>query len=157
MFANDNTRIAYKFHLDRVRTTVKTEENNNWRDFKFIGRLVRDITGKKTKEGKINKIIKNYEDGFPKFVEVIWDDSISKEYILHSENDELIQEGLNFKCPNCNETLLEPFDLVSENICHSCNTILWESLETIPIIEEPHIVINNFKELENLYTSFEKN
>lgn len=156
MFANDNTRIAYKFHLDRVRTNIKTEEHNNWSDFKFIGRLVRDITGKKTKEGKINKIIKNYDDGFPKFVEVIWDESISKEYILHSENDELIQEGLNFRCPDCNEILIEPFDLVSENICYSCNTVLWEDLETIPIIEEPHLVINNFNELKNSNTSYEK-
>ena len=156
MFANDNTRFAYKFYLDRVRIDAKTEENIDWNDWNFFGMLVRDITGKQSEEGMVRKIFKRYNDGFPKFVEVKWNENRSIEYVLHSDNDDLIQEGLNFKCYNCGESLLEPFDLISENVCHSCNIILWENIESIPSIEEPKEIIRGFAELENIDTTHEE-
>lgn len=156
MFVNDNTRYSYKFYLDRVRIDVKTEENFDWNDFNFYGMLVRDITGKKSKEGMLIKILKRYNDGFPKFVEVRWNGTKSIDYVLHSDNDDLIREGLNFKCNNCEEVLIESFDLISENVCPSCKTTLWENIKSIPNIEEPKDVIRSFIELENIDTSYDE-
>jgi len=144
MFAKDSTRVEYKFYLDRVRIRPKTKENRNWWNEDFIGVKVRDISGKKTKEGRIVKVIERYEDGFSKIVVVQWDGYASVEFVLHPEEDEFVMEGLVFKCPKCGSKLEEPYDPVGENICPSCGTTLWISIETIPTIEEPKEIIEVF-------------
>lgn len=150
MFAKDSTRIEYKFYLDRGRIESKTRENRNRWDEDFIGIKVRDISGKKTKEGRIVKIIEKYKDGFPKIVVVQWDGYVSVEFVLHPEEDEFIMEGLIFKCPKCKNRLEEPYDPVGENRCPVCGTLLWTSTETIPIIEEPREIIEVIKKLETV-------
>ena len=137
MFAKDSTRFAYKFYLDRIRIKTKFEENKDWEKEDFLGYKVRDITGKKSREGNIVEIVKKYEDSFPKIVAVQWNETISLEYILHSDKDELIKEGLLFKCPKCKTTLDEPYEMISKNICPSCLIKLWEDIESVPKIEEP--------------------
>ena len=148
MFATDSTRVEYKFYLDRVRIKPKTKENRNWWDEDFIGVKVRDISGKETKEGRVVKIIERHKDGFPKIVVVQWDGYASVEFVLHPEEDEFIMEGLIFKCPECRNRLEEPYDPVSENRCPICGALLWTTIETIPIIEEPKEIDEAIKKLE---------
>lgn len=148
MFATGSTRVEYKFYLDRVRIKPKTKENRNWWDEDFIGVKVRDISGKETKEGRVVKIIERHKDGFPKIVVVQWDGYASVEFVLHPEEDEFIMEGLIFKCPECRNRLEEPYDPVSENRCPICGALLWTTIETIPIIEEPKEIDEAIKKLE---------
>lgn len=150
MFARASTRVEYRFYLDHVRITPKTKENRNWWNEDFIGVKVRDISGKKTKEGRIVKIIERYEDGFPKIVVVQWDEYASVEFALHPDKDELIMEGLTFRCPKCKSKLEEPYDPIGKNICPSCGAELWTSIQNIPIIEEPKEVIEVIEKLKNV-------
>ena len=148
MFARDSTRVAYKFYLDRVRIKPKTEENRDWHKENFVGTKVRDISGKKTRKGRIVKILERYDDGFPKIVVVQWNGYASVEVVLHPEKDEYIMEGLVFRCPKCRAKLEEPYDPVGENICPSCGTHLWKSVETIPLIEEPREIKKAIEDVE---------
>ncbi|HDM25417.1 MAG TPA: hypothetical protein ENG24_02340, partial [Thermoplasmatales archaeon] len=148
MFARDSTRVAYKFYLDRVRIKPKTEENRDWHKENFVGTKVRDISGKKTRKGWIVKILERYDDGFPKIVVVQWNGYASVEVVLHPEKDEYIMEGLVFRCPKCRTKLEEPYDPVGENICPSCGTHLWKSVETISLIEEPREIKKVIEEVE---------
>lgn len=150
MFAKDSTRVEYKLYLDRARIKPKNEENRNWWNEDFISVKVRDISGKRTKEGKIVKIIERYKDGFPKIVVVRWYEYASVEFVLHPNEDEFTMEGLIFKCPKCGVKLEEPYDPVGKNICPSCGTILWISIETTPTIEEPKEIVDVIKKLENI-------
>jgi len=150
MFANDNTRVEYKFYIDRVRIDAKTEEFIDWDNMDFLGMRVKDITGKKSKDGKIIKILKRYDNRFPKFVKIRWKGSESTEYVLHSDNDDFIQEGLKFKCPECHKLLVDPFELISDNICPSCKSNLWHDIKSIPVIEEPQSVLKDLEELRNI-------
>ncbi|ALV61995.1 Adenine-specific methyltransferase [Thermococcus sp. 2319x1] len=150
MFAKDSTRTEYKFYLDRVRIRSKTKENRNWWNEDFIGAKVRDISGKKTKEGRIVKIIERYKDGFPKIVVVKWDGYASIEFVLHPEEDEFIMEGLIFKCPICGHKLEEPYDPAGKNICPSCGNALWTNIKTVPTIEEPKEITEVIVKLENI-------
>ncbi|MEM2293928.1 MAG: site-specific DNA-methyltransferase [Nitrososphaerota archaeon] len=150
MFARDSTRVEYKFYLDRIRITPKTKENRNWQNEDFVGVKVTDISGKRTKEGKIIRIIERYEDGFPKIVVVKWNGYASVEFVLHPDEDEFIMEGLIFRCPKCLNKLEEPYDPVGENICPSCGITLWSNIKNIPIIEEPQEVIEIIEKLKNI-------
>ncbi len=150
MFARDSTRVAYRFYLDRVRVKPKTEENRDWWKTNFVGVKVRDISGKKSKEGWVVKVVDRYENGFPKIVVVQWDGHASVEFVLHPERDELIMEGLKFICPKCGKELEEPYDPVGENICPQCGIKLWQDPETIPVIEEPEEVVEIIDELERM-------
>jgi len=150
MFAKASTIVPYKFYLDRVRIKPKTRLDRNWWDEDFIGVKVRDISGKKTKEGRIVKVVDRYEDGFPKVVVVQWDGRASMEFVLHPKNDELIMEGLIFKCPSCGIKLDEPYDPVGENVCPSCGLTLWTNIETLPVVEEPKEVVEVLKSLKDI-------
>ena len=150
MFASDSTRVEYKFYLDRIRVKPKTKEERNWWQENFVGMKVRDTSSKKKKEGRIVKILERYDDGFPKIVIVQWDGSASVEFVLNPKSDEFIMEGLTFKCPKCGAKLEEPYDPVSENRCPACNTKLWVSIDTVPIIEEPEEVIKVIEKLESM-------
>jgi len=149
MFVKDTTRVAYKFYLDRVRIKPKIKEKRDWEKEVFEGVKVRDISGKQSKEGIIVKVLKKYKDGFPKIVAVQWDGYASIEYVIHPEQDEFLMEGLIFLCPKCKKRLEEPYDPVGENKCPFCNTILWENLDTVPIIKEPEDITEAISEIEN--------
>ncbi len=150
MFASDSTRVAYRFYLDRVRIRPKTLENRNWWSEEFIGLKVRDISGKRTREGRLVKVIRRYADGFPKIVAVRWDGEVSLEFVLHPKKDEFLMEGLIFRCPKCGARLEEPYDPAGENSCQKCGERLWLDLSTVPHVEEPREVIEAMKEIEML-------
>jgi len=149
MFAQDATRVAYKFYLDRVRTKPKMRKKREWLREKIIGMKVRDISGKELLEGYIVKILERYDDGFPKLVVVQWNEKASIEFVIHPEKDEFLIEGVKFFCSKCYSELKEPYDPIGNNLCPSCDQKLWLNLETIPLIQEPQEVSEIVKELEN--------
>lgn len=150
MFAANSTRVAYRFYLDRVRTTPRTRESRNWWNEDFIGMRVSDVSGKRTREGVVVHVLDRYPDGFPKIVAVRWDGEGSLEFVLHPERDELLMEGLIYRCPRCGGELEEPYDPVGDNICPHCGTRLWTGLESLPIVEEPPEVREIVEELESM-------
>lgn len=148
MFASDTTRIEYRFYLDRVRIKPKTIVERNWWNENFTGVIVRDISRKKKRTGIIVNVLERYDDGFPMIVAVKWDETGSIEFVLHPEKDEIIMEGLIFRCPKCKTILEDPYDPMGENWCPKCNTKLWKNVETIPLIEEPPIITMISKKIE---------
>ncbi|NVM55742.1 MAG: site-specific DNA-methyltransferase [Candidatus Helarchaeota archaeon] len=148
MFSRDSTRVAYKFYLDRVRRKPKTEENRDWLKEEFVGTKVRDISGKETRKGWIIEVLQTYDDGFPKIVVVQWDGYASVEVVLHPERDEILMEGLIFRCPKCRAELEEPYDPAGENLCSYCGGHLWEDKKTLPLVEEPKEIMKTFNAIE---------
>jgi DNA modification methylase len=149
MFAKDTTKVEYNFYLDQIRQRSKIGGRNWWNE-NFVGKKVKDISGKKPKEGRIIEIIKRYPDGFPKVVIVRWNGYVSMEFVLHPNKDTLIREGLVFKCPKCKSKLEKPYNPLGSNICDSCGEALWNDVNSIPIIEEPNeirIEINALKDI----------
>lgn len=154
MFARDSTRVQYKFYLDRLRVPPKTKERRDWFRENFVGMKVRDISGKETKEGRIVKVLERYSNGFPKVVLVKWDGDVSIELVLNPDEDELVMEGISFRCPKCGYLLEEPYDPIGENKCPNCGTELWTDVSTLPKIEEPKQVLEALEELKNTEYSF---
>lgn len=148
MFARDTTRFAYKFYLDRIRIKTKIEENRDWSKQNFIGIRVSDSSGKETRRGWIEKIIKRYDDNFPKIVVVKWNGNASNEFVLHPKNDEFIMEGIIFQCPTCQSIIEEPYDPIEGSICSTCNNKIWEDLENICLINEPKEILDIYKALK---------
>jgi site-specific DNA-methyltransferase (adenine-specific) len=156
MFAIDSTKVKHKFYLDRVKVRSKTTENGDWRKENFIGMKVNDITTKEPRKGRIVKVIERYEDGFPKIALVEWESHASLEFILNPKEDELVMEGLIFRCPRCRSILEEPYDPIGENRCPTCGTLLWTSIETIPTIEEPREITHIIERLKNIDYNMEE-
>jgi len=148
MFASNSTRVAYKFYLDRVRIKPKTAEKREWSKESFIDTKVRDISGKKSKEGRIIDVLSYYDDKFPKIVAVQWNGYGSIEFVLHPEEDEFLMESLSFLCPKCNRPLEDPYDPMAENKCRNCGTLLFTEKSNLPIMKEPENLANSIKELE---------
>jgi DNA modification methylase len=149
MFARDSTRVAYKFHVDRIRIKPKTNEKREWQAEAFIGIKVRDISGKESTEGQLVKVLEKYDDGFPKLVIVQWNGKASIEFAIHPNEDEFLIEGIRFICPKCYSELTEPYDPIGDNLCPHCGLKLWMNLETIPIFQEPQQISEISKKVEN--------
>mgnify|MGYP001166170146 FL=1 len=148
MFAKDTKRVAYRFYIDRVRVPPKSDEKRNWAETEFLGMRVQDILSKNAKKGQVTKIIAKYEDGFPRLVEVRWEDRTSIEFAIHPLEDEFVMEGLELFCPFCGERLENPFDPIGENICPKCGKELWKNLRSVPVFKEPNTVVEALNELE---------
>ena len=148
MFDSNSTRVAYKFYLDRVRIKPKTAEKREWSKESFIDTKVRDISGKKSKEGRIIDVLSYYDDKFPKIVAVQWNGYGSIEFVLHPEEDEFLMESLSFLCPKCNRPLEDPYDPMAGNKCRNCGTLLFTEKSNLPIMKEPENLANSIKELE---------
>lgn len=149
MFASNSTRVAYKFYLDRVRIKPKTNVKREWSKENFLDTKVRDISGKKSKDGRITEILSYYEDKFPKTVAVQWDGHASIEFVLHPEEDEFLMESLSFICPNCKNHLEDSYDPMGDNKCSNCGISLFTEKNNLPIMNEPDDLVNSIKELES--------
>jgi hypothetical protein len=110
---------------------------------------VKDVSRKKTREGRIVELLSYYEDNFPKTITVQWDSNISIELVLHPGEDEFMMEGLVFICPYCNKDLEEEFDPMSENFCTNCNKLLYTNKNNLPLIKEPHELLESIQDIEN--------
>ncbi len=150
MFVRDTKRVQYRFYLDRVRVRPKFDENRDWWKEDFVGMRVVDITKKSKKgiEGTVIKVLKRYNDGFPKLLAVKWGKEGSIELSIHPKMEEEIMEGVTFKCPRCGIVLNE-FEPYGVNKCPSCGLRLFTSRETLPLIEEPELVKEVIKDLED--------
>lgn len=148
MFASNNTRIEYKFYLDRVRIKPKTDEVREWNYEQFIGSKVKDISVKENQMGKISEILSFYDDKFPKTVIVQWDGHASIEFVLHPDKDEFLMEGLKLNCPYCYNRLKEFYNPMKENRCPNCHKKLFTNINNLPLIEEPLEVSQSTEKLE---------
>ncbi len=115
-----------------------------------MGKKVRDISGKETREGKIIKVFERYEDGFPQIVAVQWDECVSIEIVLHPDKDEFIIKGLIFKCPKCGNKLEMFYDTAVRNKCIFCGAEILTNLETLPVVEEPKEIIEITEKLKSI-------
>jgi hypothetical protein len=101
MFVNDSTKIAYRFHLDRVRQKAKypTSLAQAFGKKDFAGIVVNDIANKTPNDGTVTHVFKKYNDGFPKTVQINWKNGSSDiEHVIHPEDELKLREGLIFKC-----------------------------------------------------------
>ena len=151
MFARNNTKVNYRFYIDRIRTKSFSDENINWLKWNFEGMKVNDITVKNVREGKMIKVLERYQNAFPKIAIVKWNDGdISTELVLNPNEDEIIMEGLKFLCPRCGAVLENPYDPIGENKCPNCGTSLWTDVNTLPKIKEPEEILQIVKKIKNM-------
>jgi DNA modification methylase len=150
MFVSDSKRVSYRFYIDHLRKPVKEQENRDWNKENFIGLEVKNSFQKPSITGYISDIIEKYRDGFPKIISVLYkNDKLSLEFVLHPSNDEIIRESLIFKCYKCGSLIEEPFDPIDKNFCSCCGALLWQDLETTPIVEEPDNITIDWDKLNN--------
>ncbi len=135
----DTKKVTYYFNLDAIR--IKPKINNNIFTDEHLNKLkVIDNFSLQKSEGKVLEIISHYEDNYPKFILVKWnDESITKEYVLHNEDT---NNYLTFCCPKCKSKLENYYDPYGIN-CANCSLKLWTNKNTIPIL------------IENLPTDFD--
>ena len=142
MFVNDSTKIAYRFHLDRVRQEAKypTSLAQVFGKKDFTGMTVNDIANKIPNNGTVTHVLKKYKDGFPKTVQINWKSGSSDiENVIHPEEELKLREGLIFKCRLCDEILTEIFDPAEKNYCQSCGKEIWSEYTNMPKIKEPKL------------------
>lgn len=98
MLVHDNKICKYSFNYKALASTPKSKPPNYLKQ-NFIGYRVEDKIHKQKKKGIIITIIESYQDGLPKYVEVLWDTKmVSKEFIINHE--ELIDTNLKFHKQN---------------------------------------------------------
>ena len=143
MFVNDSTKIAYRFHLDRVRQEAKypTSLAQVFGKKDFTGMTVNDIANKTPNDGTVAHVLEKYKDGFPKTVQINWKNGSpdTDENVIHPEEELKLREGLIFKCRLCDEVLTEIFDPAEKNFCQSCGKEIWSEYSNMPMIEEPKL------------------
>jgi len=151
MFVSDSKRVSYRFYIDHLRKPVKEQENRDWNKENFIGLEINNSFKKPSITGHISDVIERYGDGFPKIISVLYkNNEVFLELVLHPSNDEIIREGLIFKCYKCGSIIEEPFDPIDKNFCSCCGALLWQDLESVPIIEEPDNIVIEWNKLSNM-------
>lgn len=150
MFVPDSKRVSYRFYIDHLRKPAKEQENRDWNKENFIGLEVKNSFQKPFITGHISDVIERYKDGFPKIISVLYkNNEVFLEFVLHPSDDEIIRESLIFKCYKCGSIIEEPFDPIDKNFCSCCGALLWQDLETIPIVEEPNDITAYWDKLSN--------
>jgi DNA modification methylase len=151
MFVPDSKRVNYRFYIDHLRKPAKEQENRDWNKENFIGLEVKNSLQKPSITGYVSDVIERYGDGFPKIISVLYkNNEVSLEFILHPSNDEIIRESLIFKCYKCGSVIEEPFDPIDKNFCSCCGALLWQDLETVPIVEEHENITIDWDKLSNM-------
>jgi hypothetical protein len=151
MFVIDSKRVNYRFYIDHLRKPPKEQENRDWSKENFIGLEVKDSIQKPSATGYVLDVIERYEDGFPKIVSVLHkNNEVFLEFVLHHSNDEVIRESLIFKCYKCGSVIEESFDPIDKNFCGCCGALLWEDLDTIPVVEEHESVIADWNRFSSV-------
>ena len=140
MFVNDNTKIAYRFHIDRIREQAKYPTKFDFSKKDFIGSSVTDVSNKASNVGEITHILKKYPDDFPQDVKITWKGgSTNIEHVVHPKEEIMLREGLVFSCRLCSEVLTDIFDPADKNYCKSCKKEIWSEFSNTPKIEEPKL------------------
>ncbi len=137
MLVRDTKRVRYRFFLDRVRVSSEFEASLK-PGKRYLGLEVKDNLSKNKTKGTTIALGATYEDGFPKVLWVRWEGGKSTpELVIHPTREPEIAEALEFYCPFCGARLRSPYIPYEENACPSCGRRLWESLESVPKVQEP--------------------
>lgn len=148
MIVDNNKKVNYEFNYEDFMVRHKNPVNINWDEKNFIGYKVLDKLVTPNKEGIVLEILDKYEDGFPKYVKVLWDDNtLTKEFVIYDERK--TNENILFYCPTCGETLEDYYHPLEPVKCSNCNTLLWD--DKYPIIKEKE----NIVEFDNFIKSKE--
>ncbi|MEN6511492.1 MAG: site-specific DNA-methyltransferase [Chloroherpetonaceae bacterium] len=90
MIVDDNKKVDYIFNYKSLNLKSKNEYKRNWNDTNFIGFKVIDSVSKMKRQGKVVEILEKYENGFPKYGIIEWEDNtFTKEFMV------LDQESIN--------------------------------------------------------------
>ncbi len=126
VMARDSKRVSYRFNLDALRISPKTEESYRADP---TGMEVRDSVSKARRKGTVVRVLERYGDGFVREVEVVWSDgSLTKEFVLHPKSEAVVE----LRCPVCGAPLeFDPLD----GRCPRCGSELWTGADTLPKLE----------------------
>jgi len=147
MIVDNNKKVNYEFNYEDFMVRHKNPVEINWYEKNFIGYKVLDKLVTPNKEGIVLEILDKYEDGFPKYIKVLWDDNkLTKEFVIYDEKK--INKNILFYCPTCGETLEDYYHPLEPVKCYNCDTVLWN--DKYPIIKEKESIvdINNSIEVE---------
>src|SRR5690606_29956882 len=75
MIIDDNKKVNYEFNYEDFMVRHKNPVDINWDEKNFAGYKVVDKLVIPNKEGIVLEVLDKYEDGFPKYVKVLWDDN----------------------------------------------------------------------------------
>jgi len=132
MIVDDNKKYEYLFNLDNIRIPHKSNVDIDWKDMNFVGYKVIDKLHKNELNGVIISVIENYPNGFPKWVNVQWDNGRnSQEFIIY---DDIVVPNVKFVCRKCGAQLSNYFDPINSIECPNCHMKLW--VDTYPKIIE---------------------
>lgn len=91
MIVDDNKELKYKFNYKALNLKHKNELRDKWKEVEFKG--LRVVNNFLELTGRIIEIEEKYENGFPKYVIVKWNnDEITREFVVFSE--EVINNNL---------------------------------------------------------------
>ncbi|MFS8631414.1 MAG: hypothetical protein LOD92_09730, partial [Bacillales bacterium] len=86
MIVDNNKKVNYEFNYEDFMVRHKNTVEINWYEKNFIGYKVLDKLVTPNKEGIVLEILDKYEDGFPKYIKVLWDDNkLTKEFVIYDE------------------------------------------------------------------------
>lgn len=112
MIVDDNKQTKYIFNYKNLNLKSKNEYNRNWFKTNFICYKVNDSVSKYKKTGKIVKIYERWDNGFPMYVIVKWDNgTYTKEFVIHSQ--EQINKNLLITSKNSNFEIKEIRNFIS--------------------------------------------
>ena len=94
MIVDDNKKLKYVFNYKKLTLKSKTEYNRNWEKEDFIGFNVIDSLSKNKNEGIIINVLERYQNEYPKYVYVKWNNNkVTKEFIINSQEE--VNENLD--------------------------------------------------------------
>lgn len=86
MIVEDNKKAEYNFNYKSLELKSKDENNRNWYETNFINYKVIDTIHKRKNKGVVVDILERYNNGFPKYLVVEWENQrFTKEYVVFSE------------------------------------------------------------------------
>lgn len=148
MIVDDNTKVAYEFNYEDFMVKHKNPVNINWNERNFVGYKVLDKLASPNKKGIILEVLDKYDDGFPRYVKVIWDDNkITKEFVI--SDTKTVNENLIFYCPVCGAILEDYYNPLEFISCSNCNSLLWKDLYPVIKEKESLVEINNIIECKH--------
>ena len=88
MIVDDNKKSKYVFNYKKLTLKSKTEYNRNWEKEDFIGFNVIDSLSKNKNEGIIINMLERYQNEYPKYVYVKWNNNkVTKEFIINYQEE----------------------------------------------------------------------
>ncbi|MCX8027250.1 MAG: site-specific DNA-methyltransferase, partial [Thermodesulfovibrionales bacterium] len=102
MVVDDNKAVDYRFDYKKMSIQPKSTVQQNFQDKNFVGYKVLDNLNKVKQKGIVVEVCEYYDNFFPKYVVVKWEDnSFTKEFVVYSQDmiDNMIDIDFNGGCP----------------------------------------------------------